>query len=103
MTRLEKLAYKQFLADFKAEYERLHKEDEPVGRWHSMPLQVYIVEINKRQLTVCFDETIIYHNGERVYRGRQTSYRFANKQADALYTQRRLDELELSGKSVRLQ
>lgn len=103
MTRLERLAYKQFLTDFKAEYKRLHKDDEPIGKWHAIPLQVFIVQIGKRQQTICLDETIVYSNGNRAYRGRQTSYRFANREADALYTQRRLDELELSGRSIRIQ
>ena len=53
-----------------------------------MPMQVFIVQINKRQLTVCLDETIVYSDGKREYRGRQTSFRFAKKCADAHYTQR---------------
>lgn len=103
MTRLERLAYKQFLADYKAEYERLHKDNEPVGRWHAIPMQVFIVQKGKRQVIVCLDETIIYRNGRREFRGRQNSYRFANKQTDVIYTQRMLDDLELNGRCVRLQ
>lgn len=103
MTRLEKLAYQCFLADYKAEYERLHKDDEQIGRWHAMPMQVLIIQKGKRQQVVCLDETIIYHNGRREYRGRQTSYRFADKTADAHYTQGWLDSLELAGWCRRLQ
>ena len=103
MTRLERLAYRCFLADYKAEYERLHKDEEPVGRWHRIPMQVLVIQTGRRQQVVCLDETIIYHNGRREYRGRQTSYRFADKTADAHYTQRWLDTLELGGRLARLQ
>ena len=103
MTREEKMAYRQFLADYKVECKKGQQKQEALGRWHKMPLQVHILQIGRRQIIVCLDETILYADGKREFRGRQTSFRFSNKYADAHYTQSRLDKFELAGLSTRLQ